>query len=117
MNLKKPQSNPDKKKLSTADIILIGVGLYVLIRTPWGNMNSFHYLLFFLYVFCMMMRLTNIRKQHSQKEKMEQEKQRLPLQNYEENKNPEDTEIDELKEGENPSVEQEPISSEKDSES
>ena len=117
MNLKKPQSNPDKKKLSTADIVLIGVGLYVLIRTPWGNMNSFHYLLFFLYVFCMMMRLTNIRKQQSQKEKMEQEKQRLALQTHEENKNAEVTEIEEPKDGQLPSVEQEHFTSEKDSQS
>ncbi len=117
MNLKKPQSNPDKKKLSTADIVLIGVGLYVLIRTPWGNMNSFHYLLFFLYVFCMMMRLTNIRKQQSQKEKMEQEKQRLALQTHEENKNAEVTEIEEHKDEQLPSVEQEHFTSEKDSQS
>lgn len=117
MNLKKPQFNPDKKKLSTADIILIGVGLYVLIRTPWGNMNSFHYLLFFLYIFCMMMRLTNIRKQHSQREKMEQEKQRLALQAHEEKKDGEFTEIEESKEGEASSVDQELIASEKDSQS
>lgn len=117
MNLKKPQSNPDKKKLSTADIILIGVGLYVLIRTPWGNMNSFHYLLFFLYIFCMMMRLTNIRKQNSQREKMEQEKQRLALQTQEENKDEELAEIVEPKEKENSSADHELVASEKDSQS
>ncbi|KXL51749.1 hypothetical protein CLNEO_28950 [Anaerotignum neopropionicum] len=37
-------------------------------------MNSFFYLLFFLYIFCIMMRITNIRKQNAKKEALEQKK-------------------------------------------
>ena len=48
---------------------------------------------------------------------MEQEKQRLALQTHEENKNAEVTEIEEHKDGQLPSVEQEHITSEKDSQS
>ena len=67
----KPKSN--KKKFSLTDIILILLGLFVLIRTPWANMNSFHYLLFFLYIFCIMMRITNMRKKNARKEKSQQQ--------------------------------------------
>lgn len=61
-----PKSN--KRKLSTTDIVLMLLGLFILIRTPWSNMSSFYYLLFFLYIFCIMMRITNLRKQFAKKE-------------------------------------------------
>ncbi|WP_312060468.1 hypothetical protein [Anaerotignum sp.] len=48
---------------------------------------------------------------------MEQEKQRLALQTHEENKNAEVTEIEEHKDEQLPSVEQEHFTSEKDSQS
>ncbi len=73
--------NANKKKFSVTDIVLIALGLFVLIRTPWSDMNSFHYLLFFLYIFCIMMRITNIRKQHSKKGN--QQKNVPPLQSPE----------------------------------
>ncbi|WP_352400271.1 hypothetical protein [Anaerotignum sp.] len=63
---KTPNSN--KRKLSTTDIVLMLLGLFILIRTPWSNMSSFYYLLFFLYIFCIMMRITNLRKQYAKKE-------------------------------------------------
>ena len=50
-------------------------------------MNSFHYLLFFLYIFCMMMRLTNLRKQNAQIEKMQQEKAKREMLAMEEKSN------------------------------
>ncbi len=116
MNDKKLRSpNSNKKRLSTADIVLICVGLYVLIRTPWGNMNSFHYLLFFLYIFCMMMRLTNMRKQNSQKEKMQQEKAKLEMHALEENSQAEPSENEAAPEAEKTSEIQENNTDEKDS--
>ncbi len=55
------QSHP-KKKRNLTDLILFGIAILLLFIIPWSNMNSFHYLLLFLYVFCCLMRITNIRK-------------------------------------------------------
>lgn len=76
--------DPNKKKFAVTDIILMCLGPFILIRTPWSNMNSFYYLLFFLYIFCIMMRLTNIRKQHAKKMEMEQKKAEAEIKALEE---------------------------------
>ncbi|WP_304509014.1 hypothetical protein [Anaerotignum sp.] len=81
---KNSNQKPNKKKHAVTDIILMCLGLFILIRTPWSNMNSFYYLLFFLYIFCIMMRLTNIRKQHAKKIEMEQKKAEAEIKALEE---------------------------------
>lgn len=56
-----------RKKYNPSDIILFLLGIFLLLRTPWGNMNSFYTLLIVLYVFCIMLRISNIRKQYMRK--------------------------------------------------
>ncbi|MDD4842804.1 MAG: hypothetical protein PHU31_00515 [Anaerotignum sp.] len=67
-------SNSNKRKFAATDIILMFLGIFILIKSPWSNMNSFYYLLFFLYIFCIMMRITNVRKQNAKKEELQQKK-------------------------------------------
>lgn len=57
------------KKFSTTTIILIVLAIFILLRTPWGALNSFHYLLFCLFIFCLIMRMNNaiVRKQKIKK--------------------------------------------------
>lgn len=49
--------------------ILIVLGIFILFQTPWGDLNSFHYLLLCLFLFCLIMRMTNasVRKQKMKK--------------------------------------------------
>lgn len=56
------QQNRPNKKRNLTDFILLGMAILLLVIIPWSNMNSFHYLLLFLYVFCCLLRITNIRK-------------------------------------------------------
>lgn len=62
MNTEQQNRQPAGKKPTPTDIILILLGILILFRTPWNNMNSFHYLLFFLYALCMILRIGNMRK-------------------------------------------------------
>lgn len=57
---------PARKKATPTDIILILLGIMILFRTPWNDMNSFHYLLFFLYALCIILRISNLRKERMQ---------------------------------------------------
>ena len=61
--------NPEQKqppkgfgKLPLTDLIIIALAVFVIFRVPWNNMNSFHYLLFFLLLLCIMLRMSNARK-------------------------------------------------------
>lgn len=75
MNMNTEQQNhPARRKPSTTDIILMLLGVLILIRTPWSNMNSFHYLLFFLYALCLMLRIGNLRKERIYQMAMEKRK-------------------------------------------
>lgn len=57
-------NTPQKKrrKLTLTDIILYALAVFMLFRVPWNNMNSFHYMLFFLFILCLMLRFSNMRK-------------------------------------------------------
>ncbi len=68
------QQNHPKKKRNLTDFLLFALAIFLLIIIPWSNMNSFHYLLLFLYVFCCLMRITNIRKMRM-RQMAQQEKQ------------------------------------------
>lgn len=62
-NMNPQRPTPPKRRLNLTDIVLFLAALFLLFNTPWGNTNSFHHLMFFLYVLCVMLRLSNIRKQ------------------------------------------------------
>lgn len=113
---KNANQKPDqsKKKFATTDIILMCLGIFILIRTPWSNMNSFYYLLFFLYIFCIMMRLTNIRKQHSKKMEMEQKKAEAKMKALEEKVDDTPSSSEEVSNKDHPNASQEHVDSEKD---
>lgn len=50
------------------------LGIFILIRTPWSNMDAFSYILFSLYILCIMMRITNLRKRYEKEEAIKQKK-------------------------------------------
>ncbi len=55
-------NRPQRKKMATSDLILIGLAVLVMFRIDWANMNSFHYLILFLLFLCFMLRWSNMRK-------------------------------------------------------
>ena len=55
--------NPPRKKIKPTDLILFAVAIFLLFMTPWGNTNSYHRLMLFLYFLCVLLRFSNIRKQ------------------------------------------------------
>lgn len=57
------RSNPPRKKIKPTDLILFAVAIFLLFMTPWGNTNSYHRLMLFLYFLCVLLRFSNIRKQ------------------------------------------------------
>lgn len=63
MNTNQQNTPPIRRKPSPTDIILILLGILVLIRTPWDNMDSFYFLLIFLYILCIMLRIANLRRE------------------------------------------------------
>ena len=79
------QQNYPNKKRNLTDFLLFGMAILLIFIIPWSNMNSFHYLLLFLYVFCCLLRITNIRKvrmrQMAQQKRAEQEKANETNQN------------------------------------
>lgn len=64
-NEQKP--TPGRKKIPPKDLIIIALGVFIVFRIPWNNMNSFHYLLLFLFILCMMLRWSNMRKEAERK--------------------------------------------------
>ena len=61
MNNQRP--NPPRKKIKPTDLILFAVAIFLLFMTPWGNTNSYHRLMLFLYFLYVLLRFSNIRKQ------------------------------------------------------
>lgn len=61
MNNQRP--NPPRKNIKLADLVLFAVAIFLIFKTPWGNTNSYHHLMLFLYVLCVLLRFSNIRKQ------------------------------------------------------
>lgn len=61
MNNQRP--DPPRKKIKPTDLILFAVAIFLLFMTPWGNTNSYHRLMLFLYFLCVLLRFSNIRKQ------------------------------------------------------
>lgn len=61
MNNQRP--NPPRKNLKLADLVLFAVAIFLIFQTPWGNTNSYHHLMLFLYVLCVLLRFSNLRKQ------------------------------------------------------
>lgn len=61
MNNQRP--NPPRKKIKPTDLILFAVAIFLLFMPPWGNTNSYHRLMLFLYFLCVLLRFSNIRKQ------------------------------------------------------
>lgn len=55
--------NPPRKNIKLADLVLFAVAIFLIVMTPWGNTNSYHRLMLFLYVVCVLLRFSNIRKQ------------------------------------------------------
>ena len=55
--------NPPRKNIKLADLVLFAVAIFLIFMTPWGNTNSYHRLMLFLYVVCVLLRFSNIRKQ------------------------------------------------------
>ncbi|NCC16420.1 MAG: hypothetical protein EOM28_08740 [Clostridia bacterium] len=109
--------NSKKRKISTTDIILICLGIFVLVRTPWSNMNSFYYLIFFLYIFCIMMRITNMRKLNAKKAEMQQKEAEAEILALEEKSNAELSAAEDANEAEQASAVQENDDTEKDTQS
>ena len=74
MNNQRP--NPPRKKIKPTDLILFAVAIFLLFMTPWGNTNSYHRLMLFLYFLCVLLRFSNLRKQKmrefAHKRKMEE---------------------------------------------
>ena len=44
--------NPPRKNIKLADLVLFAVAIFLIFMTPWGNTNSYHRLMLFLYVVC-----------------------------------------------------------------
>lgn len=61
MNNQRP--NPPRKNIKLADLVLFAVAIFLIFMTPWGNTNSYHHLMLFLYVLCVLLRFSNLRKQ------------------------------------------------------
>ena len=55
--------NPPRKNIKLADLVLFAVAIFLIFMTPWGNTNNYHRLMLFLYVVCVLLRFSNIRKQ------------------------------------------------------
>lgn len=67
-NQNKP-NKPQRKPIPRIDLIIIALGVLVIFRVEWGNMNSFHYLILFLFVLCLMLRWANMRKAEEMRRK------------------------------------------------
>lgn len=53
---------PKKKKITLTGIVLYAVALFMIFRVPWNDINSFHFLLIFLFLLCLMLRFSNMRR-------------------------------------------------------
>lgn len=74
MKMKTNPTNRTKKKVAPSDIVLMLMAVFLLFKTPWSNMEGFDFLLLFLYIFCMMMRLSNMRKHYAKEQAVAQAK-------------------------------------------
>lgn len=63
MDTKQQNPQPKRRKATPTDILLFFLGIMILFRTPWSDMNSFHRLLLFLFAFCILLRFSNLRKE------------------------------------------------------
>lgn len=86
-------NRPKRKKLSPTDLILYALAVFMLFRIPWNNINSFHFLILFMFLLCMMLRFSNLRRakirEFALKRKQEEEAARaqqntLPTDNVQE---------------------------------
>ena len=55
-----PQKN--RKKFPLTTLILYAIAIYMIYRVPWSNMNSFHFLILFMFILCLMLKFSNARK-------------------------------------------------------
>lgn len=62
-------NKPQRRKVPRIDLIIIALGILIIFRIDWGNMNSFHYLILFMFVLCLMLRWANMRKVEEMKRK------------------------------------------------
>ena len=62
-------NKPQRKKRALVDMLIPALGILVLWRVDWGNMNSFHYLIIFMFFLCLMLRWGNLRKAEEAKRK------------------------------------------------
>lgn len=60
MNTPKPPMPQKKNKVM--DLILFAVAVYLLFTVNWGHTTAFDHLMLFLYVLCVLLRISNIRK-------------------------------------------------------
>ena len=55
-----PQKN--RKNFPLTTLILYAVAIYMIYRIPWSDMNSFHFLILFMFILCLMLKFSNARK-------------------------------------------------------
>ena len=84
----KKMRNPEtdkKKKITLTDLILFLAAIFIMLRTPWGHMDSFDHLILFLYALCVLLRISNLRKMRIREMERERKKaeqaQTAPEQN------------------------------------
>lgn len=59
MSTSNQSPNSNKRKFVTSDVILIALAIYIVIRTPWNNLQPHNLILFLLLVIGFIMRATN----------------------------------------------------------
>lgn len=102
MNTPKPPMPQKKNKVM--DLILFAVAIYLLFTVNWGHTTAFDHLMLFLYVLCVLLRISNIRKsgirEMERRKRMEQMQQQKAEQSASENtaNTPEITQIQDLAE-------------------
>lgn len=68
------QANSKKKKITLTDLILFLAAIFIMLRTPWGHMESFDHLILFLYALCVLLRISNLRKMRMREMEIERKK-------------------------------------------
>ena len=88
-------------QLSSRDLLIVALGIYVLTRIDWRHLNSFHALILFLLALMLMLRWANMRKNAVQKQSMnryreqyEAEAKALPTETPAEEVSPADMTVD-----------------------
>ena len=62
-------NKPPRQKRALIDMIIPALGILVIWRVDWANMNSFHYLIIFMFILALMLRWSNLRKMEAAKRK------------------------------------------------